>query len=87
MTIEITLYAIICLCTGGVAAGVAVAAWRRRHVPGGRSLAALMAMLALWSFASALENGAADSTDKIFWAKFSYIGIRTSPIFFGTFAL
>ena len=87
MTIEITLYAIICLCTGGVAAVVAVAAWRRRHVPGGRSLAALMAMLALWSFASALENGAADSTDKIFWAKFSYIGILTSPIFFFTFAL
>ncbi len=87
MTIEITLYGIICICTGGIATVVAVAAWRRRHVPGGRSLAALMAMLPLWSLASAPENGAIDVADKIFWAKVCYAGILSCPVFFFTFAL
>ena len=87
MIIEITLYGIICLGAAGIAVVAAFLAWRRRDVPGGASLAALMSMLAIWSFGSAFENNAADVDAKLFWAKVCYIGIVSSPVLFFTFAL
>ncbi|HRW50187.1 MAG TPA: histidine kinase N-terminal 7TM domain-containing protein [Caldilinea sp.] len=87
MIIEITLYGIVCLGAAGIAVVAAFLAWRRRDVPGGASLAALMSMLAIWSFGSAFENNAADVDAKLFWAKVCYIGIVTSPVLFFTFAL
>lgn len=87
MALEVTLYGIVCLGAAGISVMAAILAWRRRDVPGGASLAALMSMLAVWSFGSAFENSAADVDGKLFWAKVCYIGIVSSPVLFFTFAL
>jgi PAS domain S-box-containing protein len=68
------------LVTTGVAALVAVAAWRRRSRPGALPLAALMASVALWSLAHGLQISSTSVAAKYVWIKVEYLGIVTAPI-------
>ncbi len=70
-----------------VSVGVAVYAWRRRRLPGGAALAALMLGVAEWSLAYALLLVSQDLSTKILWSKTQWIGIVFVPLAWCTFAL
>ncbi len=56
-------------------------------MPGGTSLAMLLAALSVWSLASAFEYAAVGVPLKVLCAKIEYIGVVSSPLFFLSFAL
>lgn len=72
--------------TTALGLSLAVGAWRRRLVPGATAFAILMAAVALWTFAYALELLSDGLADKLFWAKASYLGVVTVPIAWLAFA-
>jgi diguanylate cyclase (GGDEF)-like protein/PAS domain S-box-containing protein len=82
-----TPYAIISICTTGIATLVAGLAWRRRNTPGGTSLAWLMLAVAWWSATLAVEYTTIGIPGKVFWAKLEYIGTLSCPVFFLLLAL
>ena len=87
MTFVMTPYAIVSAITAGVALIVAFAAWRRRHVVGGASLAGLMVAVGIWSAGAALEYATVEISGKVFWAKLEYIGVLTGPVVYLLFAV
>ncbi len=87
MTFEVTSYAIICAFTACIAALVAFVAWRRRAIPGGTSLALLMAAVTLWSVAFAFEYAIVGIPGKVFWSKIEYIGGLSCPVLYLLLAL
>ncbi len=87
MAFILTPYVITCALTAAIAGIIAWAAWQRRAMPGGASLALLMLAVAEWSLGAALELGAMGIPAKIFWSKIEYLGTTTAPVFFLTFAL
>ena len=84
---QFTPYAAALLISAGFSAAVAFAAWRRREAAGGLPLALLMAAVAEWSLAFALEAAAVGVPAKVFWGKIQYLGVTSFPIFLLTFAL
>jgi PAS domain S-box-containing protein len=60
---------------------------RHRSKPGARSLAALMAAVAVWSLLYALELGASDLPAKLFWAKLKYLALVAASPTWLVFAL
>lgn len=87
MTFEVTPYAIISAFTASIAAIVAFAAWQRRAVPGGTSLALLMAAVTLWSAGYAFEYATVGISGKVFWSKIEYVGALSCPVLYLLFAL
>ena len=87
MTFEVTSYAIICAFTAIIAAIVAFVGWKRRAIPGGTSLALLMAAVTLWSVAYAFEYATIGIPGKVFWSKIEYIGALSCPVLYLLFAL
>jgi PAS domain S-box-containing protein len=69
------LYVVVLTIAAGVAALVAMYAWRRRATPGGIYFVLLMLAVAEWAFAGAAEFAAIDIPTKIVWGKISYLGI------------
>jgi PAS domain S-box-containing protein len=53
--------------------------WQRRTGPGALAFAVLLAGLAEWTLAYALELGSADLAIQIIWAKFEYFGVLVIP--------
>lgn len=72
-------YFLILISSGILSAVLALYAWTRRGAAGARTLAVLMAGVAVWALGYALESGAAGVGAKIFWAKVQYFGICTVP--------
>ena len=83
----ITPYAIALFVAAVISAAAALAAWRRRDAPGGLPLALLMAAVAEWSLAVALEAAAVGVSHKVFWSVVQYVGVVSSPVFLLMFAL
>jgi NtrC-family two-component system sensor histidine kinase KinB len=78
-----TAYVLPLLGSTAVSSALTVYAWRRRSaVAAARAFALMMGGLALWTFAYALELGAADLRVKIFFACLRYPGIATSVLAF-----
>ena len=75
-----TAYSYTLLLVAGVAACVAIFAWRRRGAPGALALVALMAGVFAWSGAYAVELGVEGLQAKVFWAKVEYLGICSVPL-------
>ncbi len=87
MHFVLTWYAAISALAAGISAFSSAMAWRRRAIPGGTSLAMLLASVSLWSLASAFEYAAVGVPLKVLCAKIEYIGVVSSPLFFLAFAL
>ncbi len=66
---------------------VALAAWRRRRMPGATPLLALMLALVGWSVVNVLELGSLELEVKLFWANLEYLGIVIVPVMWLVFAL
>jgi diguanylate cyclase (GGDEF)-like protein len=63
--------------------GVAVFAWRRLLYRPAKLLSALMACVAIWAFASAIEGGVIGISAKVFWSKAAYLGfVFVAPLAF-----
>jgi len=78
----ITPYVILSAVAALVAVIVAVIAWRRGAVPGGRPLAGVMIAVSFWSAGAALEYAAVEIPNKVFWAKIQYFGVVAVPVLY-----
>ena len=87
VTFEITSYAVISAIGAAIAVLVAWLSWLRRDTPGGKSLCALLAAAAIWSFGSALEHATVGIPGQVIWSKFEYIGSESCPVLLLIFAL
>ncbi|KAB2949047.1 MAG: diguanylate cyclase, partial [Thermoanaerobaculia bacterium] len=84
---DLTLLSLLCVLAAWSSVLVAAIAWRRREIPGGRSLVALMAATAQWSLGAAVELSSAGVPAKVFWSKFEYLGTVTAPVLLLFFAI
>lgn len=84
---QFTSYALALLVSGILSAGLAALVWRWRAVRAGLPLALLLAAVAQWALATALEAAAIGIPHKVFWGTVGYVGITTSPVLFFIFAL
>lgn len=87
MELQNNPYVYSVLAAGMVSAAGAFGAYQRRKVAGAASLTLLMAGLAVWMFAYALELAAAQLDAQLFFVKLKYIGIVSTPPLFFIFAL
>jgi diguanylate cyclase (GGDEF)-like protein/PAS domain S-box-containing protein len=87
MAFEITSYAVISAIGAFMAGLVAVIAFQRISIPGGRSLTALMLAAAIWAGGAALEHATLGIPGQVFWSKIEYIGTVNCPVLLLTFAL
>ena len=72
-----------------VTVGLAIFAWRQRatQVHLTATFVLLMGAITIWSLGYALEISDGTLAGKIFWAKFQYLGIVATPVFWLIFAL
>ncbi|HEY9735784.1 MAG TPA: histidine kinase N-terminal 7TM domain-containing protein, partial [Trichocoleus sp.] len=83
-----TPYAAVLGITAFISAGVALAAWRRRHLsPASPPFVGLMIAIAAYATVAALEAAAVPLPLKIFWSKLEYVGSGSVITFFLIFAL
>ena len=75
------------IIAAAISAMVALAAWRRRRMPGATPLLALMLALVGWSVVNVLELGSLELEVKLFWANLEYLGIVIVPVMWLVFAL
>lgn len=61
--------------------------WRRRSLPGGKTLSLLMVAVSGWVLVSALEAGSVARTAKVVWSTLEYVGSGTTAVLFLVFAL
>ena len=80
MTWQFTPYTVPLLLTSAVLAGLAVLAWRRRPAPGAKAASVLLAAVAWWTFAYAMELTSKDLSSKLLWSKAMYFGIVLVPL-------
>ncbi len=87
MGFEVSSFALLATVAGWIASITAALVWpRRREVPGGRPLAALLAASAFWSFGAAAELVARETETKILWSQIQYFGTLATPPLFALFA-
>ena len=84
---DLTFLSLLCVLAAWSSVLVAAIAWRRREIPGTRSLAALMVATAQWSLGAAIELASQGVPAKVFWSKFEYVGTVTAPVLVLFFAL
>ncbi len=77
---EYTPYTLPLIVAAAIALGLAIFMLRRRPVPGRVPFGLLTLAVAIWSAGYALEISAIEVADKIFWAKFQYLGIAAIPL-------
>ncbi|PTX94231.1 histidine kinase N-terminal 7TM domain-containing protein [Opitutus sp. ER46] len=87
MPLVITPYALGYALAGLLAVGLLLAALRRRHLPGARTIAWLLAAVAWWALAGAVELAAVEPSTKVLWSAICYPGTLTAPVFLLWFAL
>ncbi len=66
---------------------VAIQASGKKNMPGALAFVLWICAVAEWNFASAIEIGMVDVSQKILWAKIEYLGSLSAPILFMIFAL
>gem|GEM_PF-269655 len=82
-----TIYSVLFLVTSWVSFFVAFLAWQRRYVKGAKELTRLVFTAGFWSLCIMIETASASAEEKIFWAKFAYLGAVTTPVFYFLFVL
>jgi len=65
---------------------IAIVALLKRVKPGGTAFACAMVSIFFWLIFRVFEGVADTYSEKIFWAKFEYLGISTLPLFYFIFA-
>lgn len=83
----LTLYALFFLATSLVSFFVTFLAWQKRSEKGAKELAYLMFSAGIWSFLILFETNSLTMIEKIFWAKFAYLGALSTPLFYLIFVL
>src|SRR3990172_7231646 len=87
MTWQYSIYTQVLLLTAIVTLGAAVFAWRRQTTSIGVPFILLALAAAEWTFFRALQTAVVEIPAKILWAKFAYIGIATTPLFWFIFIM
>jgi hypothetical protein len=82
-----TIYSGLFLATFLVSFFVAFVVWQKRSVKGAQDLVNLMLATGFAAFFLIFETSATTIAQKIFWAKFEYIGGVTAPVFYLIFVL
>ncbi|MBL7972510.1 MAG: PAS domain-containing protein [Prolixibacteraceae bacterium] len=82
-----TVYSLLFLVTALVSFFVAFLAWQRRFVKGAKALTLLMIAAGIGALGLIFETAAPHPADKIFWAKFEFIGGIATPALYLTFVL
>lgn len=85
MDLYFTPYALTLLVTAIFALGVAVFAWQRRQMHGGRAFFRTMLGTVWWAFALSLELAALQTSHKVTFSKLEYLGVATVPVFWFVF--
>ena len=60
--------------------------YKYKHSPGNRHLALMQFSAALWAAFYCLEYSAVEQTQKLLWAKYCYLGISLTPVWFYLFS-
>ncbi len=87
MTWQYSAYAHVLLSTAILAFIAAVYAWRRQTNSVSTPFIFLSLAIAEWTFFRALQTSVVEIPAKILWAKFAYIGIATTPLFWLIFVV
>ncbi len=88
MNVEQTVVVGMLWITALTSLGIAVFAWRRRHMGNWAMPFTILALaVVIWSTAYATEVASATQAAKVFWAKVEYLGIVTVPVAWFVFAL
>ena len=82
-----TIYSALFMATSLIALFGAILSWQRRSVKGGHELMSLLLSVGFWSFWLIFETAATTVNDKIYWAKFAYIGAASTPVLYLFFVL
>ncbi|MBE0623101.1 MAG: diguanylate cyclase [Burkholderiales bacterium] len=72
-------YAALLVLAVMLTGGIAMAAWPRRSAPGGTAFVLMMIATAVWSLFRILEAIAVQPGDKIYWARFEFLGVVAIP--------
>ena len=83
----INIYGILAALAALLALSIAIVASGRTKTLGGRSLALINISVATWSFFAALNYLSVEVALKIWWLKFTYLGILSLPVFLLMIAL
>ncbi|NPV81005.1 MAG: diguanylate cyclase [Firmicutes bacterium] len=78
---------LLLIITAVTSSTIAAMAWRRRDVPGAKSLILVMLAVIGWALGNVLELGYTDLKTKVFWANIEYIGIVAVPLAWFAFAI
>ena len=87
MNWQYTPYVLPLIAAAAITAALALAAVRRRHVPGATEFAWLMATAAWWSLCYALELASADLPTLMIWTNAKFLGVAFLPVAWFAFAL
>ena len=80
-------YLLFLVITVAISSLIATMAWRRRDVPGAKSLILIMLVVIGWALGNVSELGYTDLTTKVFWANIEYIVIVSVPLTWFAFAI
>lgn len=83
----LTLYALFFLATSLVSFFVSFLAWQKKSEKGAKELAYLMLSSGIWSTLILFDTNSATLVEKLFWAKFAYLGALSTPLFYLLFVL
>jgi diguanylate cyclase (GGDEF)-like protein/PAS domain S-box-containing protein len=87
LTFELAFFIAVSAIGACIAALIAGVAWRRKEIPGGKSLSLMMAASFIWAGGAAFEHATIGIPGQIFWSKIEYFGVVSCPVFLLTFAL
>lgn len=83
----ISAHVFILFFAGLLSAMVTIICWQRKNSPESRELAVLMAAIAEWTLAEAIEAAVVPEGSKIFWSQVSYLGLVNVPALLLIFSL
>ncbi len=76
-----TSYTAMYLTAAAASVIAGVFAWKRRFAPGGVWLCAMSVSTTVWALAEACDYSSMTLSRHVFWAKISYLGATTAPVF------
>ena len=80
-------YAWVLVFTALISSGLIFIIWPRRDAPGARPMLVFVSLVAVWSFAYAMELFNTRMENMLFWARVEYLGSTTAPVTWLLFAL
>jgi len=84
---QFNLYALALMASTALASALGLYAYKRRAQPTALILCLMMAGMAIWSLAGAMEATVVTLSQKVFWSAASYIGVTGVPVLFLALAL